>query len=333
MKQETRDRIRELAEQMNYMPNWSGQNLKSVRTGVIGLYVEYIRGFYGQLADFMYGKCRELGYELDVIIAPDGKAILNNLLSQRVDGAIILHDGFCRQNMETLMNAEVPTVFLDREIAGSRVSSILFDSYQTGQVVAEYLYGLGHREILFVEGKNTYDGIERSRGFWDYMEKRGVLSAESQHVYGWFDRNETYRAMRKFLAKGLPLPTAIFAANDDSAIGCMQALKEAGIGVPNPISVVGCDNIELGQWYMPSLTTVDIGLSSQGRAAVAEVVSLIEGEHYGSITKTPGHLVERASCILNTTDCSITEKHFLHSHLEDVTVSGKSNEKEWTERQ
>ena len=138
--------------------------------------------------------------------------------------------------------------------------------------------------------------------------------------------------MRKFLAKGLPLPTAIFAANDDSAIGCMQALKEAGIGVPNPISVVGCDNIELGQWYMPSLTTVDIGLSSQGRAAVAEVVSLIEGEHYGSITKTPGHLVERASCILNTTDCSITEKHFLHSHLEDVTVSGKSNEKEWTER-
>ena len=299
VKQETRDRIRELAEQMNYMPNWSGQNLKSVRTGVIGLYVEYIRGFYGQLADFMYGKCQELGYELDVIIASDGKAILSNLLSRRVDGAIILHDGFTWQNMEILMNAELPTVFLDREIAGSRVSSILFDSYQTGQIVARYLYGLGHREILFVEGKNTYDGIERSRGFWDYMGKQGIRAAEGYRLYGGFDREEAYHAMRQFLARDLPLPTAVFAANDDSAIGCMLALKEAGLGVPEQVSVVGCDNIELGQWYLPSLTTVDICIADQGKAAVVEVVSLIEGEHHGSIVKTPGHLVERASCISN----------------------------------
>lgn len=304
VKPETRDRVRVLAKQMNYMPNWSGQNLKSVKTGAIGLYVEYIRGFYGQLADFMYGKCQELGYELDVIIASDGKTVLNNLLSGRVDGAIILHDRFSRQDVEVLMNAELPAVFLDREIAGPQVSSILFDSYQTGQLVAEYLYGLGHREFLLVDGKNTYDGIERKRGFGDYLEKRGVLTAESYHIYGGFDRDEAYRATRQFLAKGIPLPTAVFAANDDSAIGCMLALKEAGLGVPCPISVVGCDNIELGQWYMPSLTTVDIGLADQGKAAVAEVVSLIKGEHSGGIAKTAGQLVERASSVCNPSGVS-----------------------------
>lgn len=297
LKQETRERIRKLAEQMNYMPNWSGQNLKSVRTGVIGLYVKYIRGFYGQLADFIYGKCKELGYELDVIVAFDGKTLLSNLLSRKVDGAIILHDGFSRQDTEILMKAELPTVFLDREIVGPRVSSILFDSYQTGRLAAKYLYELGHRKTLLVEGKNTYDGIERSRGFGDYMEERGCRVTEDYRIYGGFDRNEAYHATRRFLEKGISLPTAVFAANDDSAIGCMLALKEAGLGVPDSVSVVGCDNIELGQWYLPSLTTVDIRVADQGKAAVAEVVSLIEGEHHGSITKTPGHLVERASCV------------------------------------
>ncbi len=300
MKQETRDRIRELAEQMNYMPNRSGQNLKSVRTGVIGLYVEYIRGFYGQLADFMYGKCRESGYELDVIIASDGRAVLNNLLSCKVDGAVILHDRLCRQDLEILMKAEMPTVFLDRKAAGRRMSSILFDSYQTGRMVAEYLYGLGHRKILLVEGKNTYDGIERSRGFEDCLEEHGILVAESRRLYGGFDRKEAYQAAKRFLSEGMSLPTAVFAANDDSAIGCIQALHEAEIAVPDQVSVVGCDNIELGQWFLPSLTTVDTGVADMGKAAIEEVVALIEGKHQGSVTMIPGHLVERASAAART---------------------------------
>lgn len=299
VKQETRDRIRELAKQMNYMPNWSGQNLKAVKTGVIGLYVEYIRGFYGQLADSMYEKCREAGYELDIVIAADGETILSNLLSQRVDGAIILHDGFNRENAEILMNAELPTVFLDREIAGPQVSSILFDSYQTGQIVAKYLYELGHREILFVEGRDTYDGIERGRGFWDYMKEQGIRENADYRIYGGFDREEAHNATEQFLMKHLPLPTAVFAANDDSAIGCMLALMEAGLTVPDSVSIVGCDNIELSQWYVPPLTTVDIGIPAQGVAAVTEVVSLIEGDHRGTIVKTPGRLIERASCIRN----------------------------------
>lgn len=299
VKQETRDRIRELAKQMNYMPNWSGQNLKSVKTGVIGLYVEYIRGFYGQLADSMYDKCREAGYELDIVIASEGEMILNNLLSRRVDGAIILHDGFSRENAEIIINAELPAVFLDREITGSRVSSILFDSYQTGQIVAKYLYEMGHREILFLEGRDSYDSTERGRGFWDYMNERGVREMDGYRIYGGFDRGVAHQATEQFLAGHLPLPTAVFAANDDSAIGCMLALMEAGLTVPDSISIVGCDNIELSQWYVPPLTTVDIGISALGANAVEEVVSLIEGEHLGTIVKIPGRLVERGSCIRN----------------------------------
>lgn len=301
VKQETRDRIREIAREMNYMPDWRGRNLKSEETKVIGLFVEYIRGFYGQLADAMYEKCRNAGYELDVIIAADGDMIMDNLLSRRVDGAIILHDRFDDQHAEILMNAEIPTVFLDREMVGPQVSSVLFDSYQTGYMAAEHLYGLGHRKILIVEGKYTYDGIERRRGFVDYLAQKGVTVEPEYQIYGGFDRTQAYQATERFLTSGRPMPTAVFAANDDSAIGCMLALMAAGYAVPGEVSVMGCDNIELSQWYVPSLTTIDTGISTQGVTAATEIVSLIQGERDGRLLKAPGRLVERDSCVRNET--------------------------------
>lgn len=296
VKQETRDRIRELAREMNYMPSWSGRNLKNVETGVIGLYVEYIRGFYGQLADAMYGKCREAGYELNIMIADDGNMIMDSLLSNRVDGAIILHNGFSNHHAEILRDSELPTVFLDREMSGPKVSSVLFDSYQTGRMAAEYLYRLGHRRILFVKGRDTYDGTERQRGFLDYLTEQGVPSDPDYQIEGKFDRSEALQATERFIASGKPMPTAVFAANDDSAIGCVLALTAAGYSVPESVSVIGCDNIELGRWYNPSLTTVDIGISNKGVEAANEIIALIQGEHKGRIAKTESKIVERSSC-------------------------------------
>lgn len=296
VKQETRDRIRELAREMNYMPSWSGKSLKAVETKVIGLYVEYIRGFYGQLADAMYDICREAGYELNIIIAENGDMILDNLLSNRTDGAIILHKDFGEQHESVLRDSELPAVFLDREVCEQRVSSVLFDSYQTGWMAAEYLYGLGHRSFLFVRGRDTYDGNERCRGFADFLAKQGIDLAVEDQIEGQFDRREARRAMEQFLASGRAMPTGVFAANDDSAIGCMQALKAAGYRVPEDVSVIGCDNIEVGRWYNPGLTTMDIDIAQKGIEAANEILSLIQGENGGRITKTSCKIIERASC-------------------------------------
>ena len=295
VKQETRDRIRELAREMNYMPNWSGKSLKAEATGVIGLYISYIRGFYGQLADAMYDVCREAGYELNIVIAADGNAILDNLLSRRVDGAVILHHGFSDADAEVVISSELPTVFLDRELTGPKVSSVLFDSFGTGYMAAEYLYSLGHRRMLLAEGQNTYDGIERSRGFRAFLEEKGIPLAEESVIYGGFDRHQAKHSMEKFLKSGCPMPTAVFAANDDSAIGCMQALSAAGYSVPGDVSVLGCDNIELGKWYVPGLTTLETGISNQAVTAARELVNLLKNQDQGTLTKLPSKLVERSS--------------------------------------
>lgn len=296
VKEETRAKIRAIAREMNYVPSWNGKNLKSDETKIIGLYVQYIRGFYGQLADAISEVCHSAGYELNVFIANDGRMVLDNLLSRRVDGAIILHDDLGSQEAEILVESELPLVFLDREITGLRASCVLFDSFQTGWMAGDYLYGLGHRSFLLIEGKETYDGIERGRGFEDCLRMKGISSNNIHRVYGGFDRAEAFHGTEHFLTTGTRVPTAVFAANDDSAIGCIQALQGAGYSIPEDISVIGCDNIELGHWYIPSLTTIDTGIIRQGKIVAEEIVALINRNIKGRVVKSNSCLVRRASC-------------------------------------
>lgn len=295
IKQETRDRVIEIARQMNYIPDWNGRNLKSVATRTIGLFTKSIRGYYGQLADAMSEQCKAEGYELNIFVTDDEQMMLSSLISHRVDGAVILHSGFSDRSVESLIQAEVPVVFLDREIQGKTVSNVLFDSYATGQMAAKYLSQLGHARIMFVDGQDTYDGIMRRRGFMEYMETMGTPVPEEYQINGWFDREVANKAMKEFLEKGLPMPDAIFATNDDSAFGCIKALLRAGYKVPEDVSVMGVDDIELSRWYSPSLTTIQTHIDEQGERAAKEIIRLVKG-HTGNSIKILGEIIERKSC-------------------------------------
>lgn len=296
LKQETRDRVVEIAKKMQYMPDWNGRNLKASETGTVGIFTASIRGYYGILADVMYEECRKNGYEMEVFITDNGDSLLRILLSRRVDGAIILHRGFGEKHEKTLQDSELPTVFLDRKIQTKYVSSVLFDSYRTGRMAAEYLFSLGHRRLMSIRGEDTFDGIERQRGFEDYLKEQGYPLAEEYLLNGYFDRWMAYGETKRFLESGRPLPDAVFAANDDSAFGCIKALTEAGYGVPGDVSVLGCDDIELSQWYVPALSTICTHITEQGITAMRELAALMQGESRGRLSMISGQIVERASC-------------------------------------
>lgn len=296
IRQETRDRVIEIAGRMRYMPDWKGRNLKASGTGIIGLFVASIRGYYGLLADAIYEKCRAGGYEFEVFITDSGESLLQTLLSGRVDGAVILHSGFTEREEKALMEAEVPTVFLDREIEKKFVSSVLLDSFGTGGEAAEYLYSLGHRRMMLIKGADTYDGIERQKGFVKYLQEKKLAPAEAYMIDGSFDQKTAYDSMMEFLGRGLPLPDAVFAANDESAFGCIKALTDRGYSVPEEVSVMGCDDIELSKWYLPPLTTVHTHIAEQGEMAAREILALIAGEKSGTIRKLGGMIMERSSC-------------------------------------
>ena len=297
LKKETRDRVTEIAKRMQYIPDWSGQNLKSVETGMLGFFTSSISGFYGVLVDAMYWECHAQGYEMEIFIIESGERMLQMLMGKRVDGAVILHSGMKEEQEKVLHDMEFPVVYLDREIKDQYASSVLFDSYQSGRMAAEYLYSLGHRRILTVRGVDwTYDGDRRLAGFEDYMREKGCPIEDDYVVNGLFDRWVAYREMKAFLQKELPLPDAVFAANDDSAFGCIKALREAGYSIPEDISVLGCDDVELSQWFVPSLTTIRTHITKQGSFAMRELAGLLKGGKEGEIHKIAGEIIERSSC-------------------------------------
>lgn len=297
LKPETRDHILEVADRLHYIPNLNGRNLKSKATKVIGLFVTSLTGpYFATLADSMFRECMKYGYELNIFVTWEAKSAITSILGRRVDGCVVLSGDVDENGAHKIQELEVPTVFLDREIKGSKVASVIFDSYRAGEMVAEYFINRNLRKVAFVQGLSyNYDAVERLRGFKDCLERNHMTLEQDYILDGEFERETSYRATREFLGKGMPLPEAFFAANDLSAVGCMDALLEAGYQIPKDTIVIGVDDIEFCQWYRPTLTTIKTGYEKQASVAISKLVKMINDEETGDIIKLHSHLIERES--------------------------------------
>lgn len=296
LKPETREHIMEVVERLHYVPNLNGRKLKSKATKVIGLFTRSLKGpYFSALADIMFWECHKNGYELNIFVTWNAKSAINNILGGQVDGSVILNTDIGEEETRSILELGIPAVFLDREICGRRVSSVIFDSYRDGEIAAEYIIERGFRRICYVHGILTnYDGIWRARGFWERLEKEGITLDTKYILHGNFERNQAHDEMADFLEKGLPLPEIIFAANDLSAFGCISALTERGYRVPEDVLVMGVDDIELCRYYSPSLTTIRTGYEKQGSVAASKLIKMIHGEE-GEIIRFHGELMERKS--------------------------------------
>lgn len=297
LKPETREHILEVADRLHYVPNLAGRNLKSKSTKVIGLFTTSLKGpYFATLADVVFWECRKYGYELNIFVTWNAKSAVTSILGKRVDGSIILDNDIGEEEVKSIEEFDIPVVFLDREIQGNRMSSILFDSYRDGEIAAEYILKKGLRRISYIEGIGiNYDSIERSRGFRDRLAKEGIMLNPDYVLYGEFERGIAHDAMVEFLKKGLPLPEIIFASNDLSAMGCMNALVENGYSIPSDVMIMGVDDIEMCEYYNPPLTTIRTGYEKQGSMAVSKLVKMISGEEKGEVIKLHGKLIERES--------------------------------------
>ena len=297
LKPETREHILEVAERLHYIPNLNAQNLKSKATKVIGFFVTSLKGpYFATLADIMFWECMKYGYELNIFVTWGGKSAINSILGKRVDGCVVFSHDVDEEGARQIQELEVPTVYLDRETKSKRTASVIFDSYQDGESVAEFLIDRGIKRIAFIRGVlDHHDAIDRLRGFSDRLTKAGIIIEPEYILDGSFERGVSREAMTAFLQKGLPLPEAIFAANDLSALGCMDALIEAGYHIPQDTIVIGVDDIELAGWYKPTLTTVKTGYEKEGILAIRKLVKMINGEETGDIIKLHGRLIERES--------------------------------------
>lgn len=296
---QTKSHVLEVARRLNYVPNLNGKQLKSGTTKMLGFFTTSVSGpYFYKLVEAMSRQCDRLGYGLNVFVTKDKQVVMSNILGRRVDGVIIYEElGIDAQDIAAMKKDKIKAVFLDRVLEDEGMGSIIFDSYESGYEATKYLIGLGHKRIAYISGVDTmFDSVERREGYLAALRQYELPVDEDYFIQGYFEEDSTYSAIKSFVRlHPEKLPDAFLAGNDLSAMGCIQALKSCGYDVPQDVSVVGFDDIDIAPYYSPPLTTIRNQIAKQGMLAIDHLVHMIQEKEQGAMQKLQGELIVRGS--------------------------------------
>jgi LacI family transcriptional regulator len=247
---ETRDRVFAVIEQLGYRTNSIARSLRTRQTCTIALILSDVSSpFIGRLAvnveDYVYSR----GYRLILYNTHDDVereyAYMKDASERDIDGVLFISATDQCKGLDILCSAGIPYVALDRIPDPYNGPSVTLDNVKAGRLIAEHLLWLGHRNIAHISGPSGLCMTrERLLGFQQALEAQGMSSTlHVESAYGW-DFQSGYQAMQHILVQGF-LPTAVFSAGDLLAIGAMLAIREAGLKVPEDISIVGVDDIDI----------------------------------------------------------------------------------------
>ena len=297
---ETAARVLKVIEELGYRPNSTAQSLVSGRSHMLGLVVSDITNpFFPELVQGFEDVAVENGY--DVLVAstnydPGRTAqCVHRMIERKIDGVAIMTSEMDPSLADTFARRKVPLVFLDVGRVGKGVSNVKVD-YSVGiDQAVEHLSGLGHRRIAFISGPSQLASArERRDAFLRRLDdpcfpRRAILIEEGNHkVAGGLE------AMLRLLDHE-PRPTAIIASNDLTAIGAMRAIRQRGLRVPEDISVVGFDDIQMAQFTEPPLTTVRLLRTEVARLACDALMHSIATHGAGVEFRMCTSLVVRCS--------------------------------------
>jgi LacI family transcriptional regulator len=297
---ERREEILRIAAEMGYVVNRTEQKSSSRRSHVIGLVTAELHNpFVSELVAGVGRAARTAGYELLVysLVEPDQPPLprVIKLMQQVIDGIIALLP-YEHSYLEVLADARVPIITVDQYGRFVRFPSIASDSYAGACMAVRHLLGLGHKRIAFLTGdERLASAQDRHRAYLDTLTQAGIAVDPQLIIPGNYSLSRGQSAVKTLLA--LPdRPSAVFAANDMSAIGVMAGLREAGLRLPEEMSVIGFDDIPGAAQCHPALTTIRQPIQQMGRSAVNTLLALIAGlEAASPQIVLPTELVVRAS--------------------------------------
>lgn len=278
----TKTRVLEAIAELGYRPYKVARSLRTRQTHTLALIVSDIANpSFAALASAAEDHARAYGYSLMVYNTHDDvdreNSYIQGAAQSWVDGVLFVPAGDRMPALDTLQSAAIPSVALDRIPEGYGGPVVKLDHLAVGRLAAAHLAALGHTRIAHIGGPRALQvGRDRLEGFYQGMRAAGLEPDERWIEEGNWGYEEGYRAMGRILSRP-PYPTALFAASDRMAIGAIRAAYEAGLRVPDDLSVVGVDNIEVSAFTIPSLTTIVQPYARMGTLAVRMLLDLLEG--------------------------------------------------------
>jgi len=302
VKEATRTRVLDAAQKLGYVVNLQARSLAGGKSNVMGLVIPGLDNSY--IVEILRGIDLELvrvDYEL-MIYTTHRKSnnepnYLQYIANGLTEGILLVVPLLSTEFLDALAKTNYPYVLIDAVDPSGRSSSVNATNWEGAYKATEYLIKLGHKRIAFITGilelsssKDRYDGYINALKDYDIPVDSSLI------VKGDFGKGSGYRASRELLQLENPI-TAIFASNDAMAIGAMDAIREAGLRIPQDISIIGFDDIPEADNTYPKLTTVHQPLEEMGRVGVKLLLEQIEyPENVQKNITLATNLIIRDSC-------------------------------------
>ncbi|MGC9421101.1 MULTISPECIES: HTH-type transcriptional repressor PurR [Vibrio] len=296
----TQEKVLEAVKQLNYAPSAVARSLKCNTTRTIGMLVTQSTNlFFSEVIDGVESYCYRQGYTLILCntggIYEKQRDYIRMLAEKRVDGMLVMCSDLTEELLEMLeSHPDIPKVIMDWGPETSQADKIIDNSEEGGYLATKYLIEKGHKAIACLSGHFVKAACqERITGFRRAMAEANLPVNDDWILEGNFECDTAVLAADKILAMDTR-PTAVFCFNDTMALGLISRLQQRGVRVPDDMSIIGYDNIELAEYFSPPLTTIHQPKRRVGKNAFEILLERIKDkEHERRTFEMHPEIVER----------------------------------------
>jgi LacI family transcriptional regulator len=303
LKPETIERICKTAKEMGYVPNASARMLKNKKSYTIGVLFVDATGtglkheFFSSIFDSIKLAAEKKGYDLTFIsdssFGAQKMSYLDHVRYRNIDGVVIASANFKSQEIIDLVNSDIPTVTIDYVFNDS--TAVLSDNADGLGTLVNYAANMGHKNIAFIHGEVTEVTNKRIAGFYKAMQDNKLTVNENWVKTGdYHDPKTSGKLTKELLEDRFNIPDCIIYPDDVSLIGGMTAIEQMGYKIPQDISVIGYDGVNISRILRPVVTTYVQASEDMGRIACEKLIDRIEKEStfIPEVIKVEGHLQE-----------------------------------------
>jgi LacI family transcriptional regulator len=285
VKKETREKIEQAIEKLNYKPNVMARSLITKKTSMLGIVVPGITNlFFPTIVEAIEEYTKKEGYNISLCNTGgdyrEEKEVVKEIISRQVDGIIVIDPRF--ENIQSgyydEISKSIPTIIVNGSPGGSRCNFVSYDEEVGTYEAFDYLLSLRHKRIAFVRGHKSFSYDIKEKIYREILCKSSlgyerVINVGKGNSIEVVERTED--ELKNILLEDIR-PTAVFACNDLMAVGVINACSKIGLRVPDDISIIGFDNTVLANISHPKLTSVDQNMKEIGHRAAIELLSIID---------------------------------------------------------